>query len=440
MKKILLLAGLLATIFTNAQDFNRNKMDSLFALIEKHDRGMGSISIFKSDEEVYQNTIGYASIANQIKATKNTKYRIGSITKMFTAAVIMQLIEEDKLSLNTTLDEFYPEVKNAEKITIKHMLKHQSGIFNFTNAPDYTAYMEKPITKKAMVKKISEFDSNFEPGSKSAYSNANYVLLTFIAEKIEQSTYNNIIEKRITSRCNLKDTYVGSKIQIENNEAQSYNKSAKWEPASETHMSVPAGAGAIVSNPADLNRFLRCLFKGQLVSNNSLKKMMDLENGLGMGMFQVPFYEKKAYGHTGGIDGFQANSFYFPEEKVAVSYTSNAVDMPVNDIIIGVLSIYFGRNYELPEFKPAVKIADSTLESYEGEYSAPNLPLKLTITKREGSLMGQGTGQPAFPLTAVSKTEFKYDQAQLQIEFVPGENKMILEQMGNRYELTKADK
>ncbi|ALO16178.1 D-alanyl-D-alanine carboxypeptidase precursor [Salinivirga cyanobacteriivorans] len=437
MKKILLFAGLLTSFFTYAQDFNRNKMDSLFALIEQHNRGMGSISIFQSGEEVYQNSIGYASVADEIEAVKNTKYRIGSITKMFTATVIMQLIEEDQLSLNTTLDQFFPEVKNADKITIKHLLKHQSGIFNFTNAPDYATYMEKPISKETMVKKISEFDSNFEPGSKSAYSNSNYVLLTFIAEQIDQSTYGEIIEKRITSRCNLENTSVGSKIQPENNEALSYNKSADWESATETHMSVPVGAGAIVSTPEDLNRFLRCLFKGQLVANKSLEKMMNIENGLGIGMFQVPFYNKKAFGHTGGIDGFQANSFYFPDEKTAISYTSNAVDMPVNDIMIGVLSIYFDRPYKLPTFEPNVEISEKTLKNYEGVYASTDLPIKLTITKREGSLIAQGTGQPAFPLTAVSNTKFKYDQAQLKIEFIPGENKMVLEQMGKRYELEK---
>ena len=437
MKKLLLITGLLAAFMASAQDFDRNKMDSLFALIEQNDRGMGSISIFDSGEQVYQNAMGYASIEDKIKATKNTKYRIGSITKMFTASMIMLLIEEDKLSLDTKLDKFYPEIENAGEITIKQMLKHQSGIFNFTNAPDYSSYMEEPINKEAMVKKITEFESSFEPGTKSAYSNANYVLLTYIAEEIEQKPYSQIIENRITGPCNLEKTYVGRNIQPDNGEALSYTKSTEWQLATETDMSVPVGAGAIVSNPSDLNRFLRCLFKGQLVSNESLKKMMDLENGLGIGMFQVPFYDKKAYGHTGGIDGFQANSFYFPKDRVAISYTSNAVDMPVNDIIIGVLSIYFGRKYDLPDFQPSVEIPKSTLESYEGVYTAPNFPIKLTITRRDGSLMGQGTGQSAFPLTAISQTEFKYNQAKLKIEFVPKENKIILEQMGNRYELIK---
>ena len=139
MKKLLLLTGLLAAFMANAQDFDRSKMDRLFALIEQNNRGMGSISIYESGEEVYQNAIGYVSIADEIKATKNTKYRIGSITKMYTASMIMLLIEEDKLSLDTKLDKFYPEIENAGKITIKHMLKHQSGIFNFTNAPDYSS-------------------------------------------------------------------------------------------------------------------------------------------------------------------------------------------------------------------------------------------------------------------------------------------------------------
>ena len=317
------------------------------------------------------------------------------------------------------------------------MLKHRSGIFNFTNAQDYQSWMEQPITKDELVKKITEYGSVFEPNEKNEYSNANYVLLSYIAEKIDGNEFAIILNKRICETNALSNTYYGSKISSDKNEAQSYTKLKDWKIATETDMSIPVGAGAIVSNPTDLNKFLNALFTGKIVSEQSLQKMMEIQDGIGIGMFQIPFYDKKAFGHGGGIDGFQSNAFYFPNEKVSVSYTSNGVFMPMNDILIGILSIYFGREYEFPVFTEALQLESEELDKYLGVYSSPTFPLKITITKKENILIGQATGQSSFPLEAYEIDKFKFDQAVLKIEFKPSEAKMILRQGGGEFELTK---
>ena len=122
-----------------------------------------------------------------------------------------------------------------------------------------------------------------------------------------------------------------------------------WQAWESTHYSIALGAGSIVSNPTDLNRFINCLFKGDLVKKENLDKMMEMVDGYGYGMFSVPFNEKSGFGHTGGIDGFQSNCFYFPEDKLSVSYLSNGTKMLMNDVLIGVLSIYFDLGYILTE-------------------------------------------------------------------------------------------
>jgi D-alanyl-D-alanine carboxypeptidase len=437
--KIKLLGIALLTWFSlNAQNFDKSKMDSLFSIIKTNQKGMGSISIFKNGKEVYQNSFGYASIEGNVYATKETKYRIGSISKTFTATIIMKLIEQDKLSFDTKLSKYFSEVPNSENITIEQLLRHRSGIFDYTKAQDYLSWMEQPISKEKLVKKITDYGNVFKPNEKTEYSNTNYVLLSYIAEKIINEELFKILDDFIIKPCGLINTYYGSKININNNEALSYIKLKDWQIASETDMSVPVGAGAITSNPTELNIFLNCLFNGKIITEESLKRMMNIQEGFGIGLFQIPFFDKTAFGHSGGIDGFQSNVFYFPDEKISLAYTSNGVVMPMNDILIGALSIYFGNKYELPIFTDALVLKSEELDKYLGVYSCSALPLKMTISKQGNVLMAQGTGQPAFPLEAYEKNKFKFEQAaRLTIEFIPADGKLILRQAGGVFEFKK---
>ncbi len=420
-----------------AQEFDRAKMDSLFTLIEAHDRGMGSISIFKEGREIYQRSIGFASIEQDIRADAETKYRIGSVSKIFTATLIMQLVEEGKLELDTKLEGYFPAIEHADRITIRHLLKHQSGIFNITAVEDYTEWMEKPVTREELVGRIIDLGTVFQPGEKTGYSNSNYVLLSFIAEKTGGKQYPEILQERIIRPCGLKNTRYGSLIDPENNEARSYVMVGEWTPATETHMSVPAGAGGIISTPTDLNLFLDCLFNEKLVSDRTLEQMKEIENGRGIGMARFSFFEKTAYGHTGGIDGFQSMAAFFPDENISIAYSSNGAVMSRNKILIGALSIYFGREYDLPEFKEAIEVDPAVLEQYTGVYSSPELPLKITFIIEDGTLTAQATAQPAFPLEAYDIHRFRYDPAGIKIDFIPEENKLILKQAGTAFEMTR---
>ncbi len=122
-------------------------MDDLFLQIETFDKAMGSISIFKDGKPVYEKAFGMADVINNQKADIDTKYRIGSISKTFTAVIIMKLIEDKKLSLSTPLSQFYPEISNAESITIEHLLRHRSGINSFTETDDYLSWNTQKKSK-----------------------------------------------------------------------------------------------------------------------------------------------------------------------------------------------------------------------------------------------------------------------------------------------------
>ena len=438
MKKAAIVFALfLFTFGINAQTFDQAKMDSLFKRIERNEKGMGSISIFKNGNEIYQNSFGFADIENEIQASEKTKYRIGSVSKTFTATIIMQLIDEKKLSLDTKLSDFYPEVPNAKEITIEQLLRHRSGLYNFTNSENYRNWMGKPHSKSEILEIFIENGIVFKSDEKAGYSNTNYVLLSYIAEEIDQKEYAEILNKRIIDPCRLKNTYYGGKINTAENEALSYTKYYSWKLAAETDMSVPVGAGGIVSNPTDLNIFYNHLFTANLVSDNSLQEMMKIIDGYGIGMFQL--FHEKAYGHTGGIDGFQSTASYFPQDSTFIAYISNAVDIPKKEITVGALKIYTNKEYTLPEFKAGLKLKSEDLDQYVGVYSSSSNPLQITISKDSTMLIAQATDQSSFPLEAYELHKFKFDPASIEFEFVPDENKMILKQGGSEFELIREE-
>lgn len=436
-KKILLVALLLTATHLHAQDFDKTRMDSLFSIIEQNNRGMGSVSLFHNGKEVYQRSYGKASIEEDIAADANTRYRVGSVSKMFTATLVMKLVENNLLTLNTSLEKFYPQVENSKSITIEDMLRHRSGIFNFTNKLEYQEYYTRAHSREELLQRILASKPAFEPQQKTEYSNANYVLLSFIAEDVSGKSYAQLLEEYITRPAGLKSTYVGSKTDVANHEARSYTNLSGWKVEAETHMSIPLGAGAIVSTPTELNVFINKLFAGEIVSNKSLEAMKTIINGFGLGMFQVPFHERRGLGHNGGIDGFQSSLFYIPSDNVSAAFTSNAVYYPMNDIMIGVLSIYFNKDYALPRFSEPLALSQEDMEPYVGEYASAQIPIKLKIFKGENALMAQGTNQPAFMLECFDKHKFRFDAARLEIEFMPEDDKLILKQGGGVFEMRK---
>jgi D-alanyl-D-alanine carboxypeptidase len=436
----ILAAIIVLVIFSGAlsgQTFNKSKADSLLSLLADKNKAMGSLAVLENGKVIYARAIGFTeTIPEKIASTERTKYRIGSISKMFTATLIFQLIEEGKLDLSTTLDKFFPTVPNAGKITIGNLLSHRSGIHSFTNDSAYLKWMLEPKTHQEMIKIISEGKPEFDPDAKTEYSNSNFVLLGYIVENLRKEPYNKVLQKYICSKAGLTDTYYGGKTDISKNECYSFQLQSSWEKQPETDMSIPHGAGAIVSTPSDLVKFISALFAGQLVSGESLNHMKTIKDGMGMGMQQFPYENKTIFGHGGSIDGFGSMLCYFPDEKLAVSYCSNGTVYSINDILLRTINIYFNKPEKLPEFT-TYDVTSEELDQFPGVYSSPQIPLKLTITQKEGKLFGQGTGQPAFPLEASAKNEFKFELAGIVIHFNPEKEEFILEQGGGNFTFTR---
>lgn len=420
-------------------NFDKTKLDNYFNTLEENNKFMGSIAVSKNGEIIYTKAIGFADIENNIKATENTKYRIGSISKSFTAVLILKAVEEKKLNLNQPIAKWFPTIKNANKITIEFLLNHRSGIHSFTDNEDYLTWYTQPKTEKELIEIIVNSDSDFEPDSKAEYSNSNYVLLTYILEKTYSKSYSDLLQEYIVKPIHLTDTYVFGKINPNNNESKSYKFVGAWRIEPETDFTIPLGAGAIISTPSDLTKFADALFGGRLISFESIEIMKTIKDGYGIGLFVIPFYRSIGYGHTGGIDGFSSVYSYFPDDKVSYALTSNGTRINNNDISVAVLSAVYNKPYDSPVFT-TYNVTSEDLDKYLGVYASEQIALKITITKEGYTLIAQGTGQPALTLEAIEKDKFKFEQAGAKFEFDPAEKTMILFQGGGQIKFLKEEK
>ncbi len=438
MKRIVfvtLIIGLLSQIGF-AQDFDKARLDNYFKTLDINRKFMGSVAVSRGGKIIYTKSVGFSDFENKIKANENTKYRIGSISKTFTSVLVLKAIEENRLALNQTIDKFFPAIKNSEKITVKHLLNHRSGIHNFTNDEDYLAWNTQAKTENEMVNIITKAGIDFEPDSKAEYSNSNFVLLTYILEKTFKKSYALLLTKYITEPLGLSNTYLGSKINTKNNECNSYHFIENWKSETETDISIPLGAGGVVSTPSDLVKFSNALFGGELLKKESLELMKTIKDNYGIGLFRIPFYDKTGYGHTGGIDGFTSVFSYFSDGDISYAMTSNGTNYNNNNISIAVLSAIYNKSYDIPEFT-TYRVKSEDLDRYLGVYSSTQIPLKITITKNNNTLIAQGTGQASLPLEASAKDIFKTDQVGAIFEFNPTDKSMILKQGGGEFKFNK---
>jgi len=436
MKNWMLSVWMLIGCLGWSQDFDAAKLNQYFDLLEENDKFMGSVAVSRDGELVYTRSVGYCDVSSGSKATSDSRYRIGSISKTFTAVLVFKAVANGKLTLDQTLDDFFPEVPNAETITIKQMLGNRSGIHNFTDDPVYMTYMTQPKTEEEMVEIIVKAGSDFEPDSKFRYSNSNFVLLTYILEKSTGKSYTELLQEHIVEPLGLSDTYVGGKIGAKDNECKSYMHLDSWKEQPETDMSIPIGAGAVVSNPVDLIKFSHALFGGDLIKMEYVEQMKTIKDGYGLGLLSFPFRGRTSYGHTGGVDGFPSIFGHFDDDNVTFAMTSNGANMKTNDIAIAVLSTVYNEDFEMPEFN-TYEVTSEQLEAYVGTYVAPEFPLDITITIEEGVLKGQATGQPAFTLDAVDEHQFEFVAAGINMTFNPEENTMLFKQRGATINFTR---
>jgi len=402
----------------NAQsNFSSARLDSFFTSLEKNNKAMGSFVIREDGKTVYARATGFID-AKKTPANSSTVYRLGSISKMYTAALTFLLIQEGKLSMNTPLSAFFPEIPNAATIQIHHLLGHTSGIYNITDDSTYGDWYTQMQTRTQMVNRIKASPTQFAPGSRKQYSNSNYILLGYIIEAVTKKPYSEALQQRINTVTGAKATKYGGKINTGKNEAASFSfQEGKWVQEKETDMSVPHGAGAVTATAADVALFAEKYIGGGLLNTTWTDTVTQFKKQLGYGIMKFPMDKTTVgLGHNGAIDGFNTIVMYHPGKKISMAFLSNGINYSIESIFDGAWKIFTGKDFSIPTFT-TVQLTDADLAKYKGVYSAAAIGLSLTIDSKDGTMLVQATGQPQFSMDSESATVFSNGQIGATLEF-----------------------
>ncbi|HEY1054915.1 MAG TPA: serine hydrolase domain-containing protein [Emticicia sp.] len=431
-----LLFCFLSALTTFSQSINKAKLDSLFHTLSQREVAMGSLTISVNGKVQYQKAIGYADVDQKIPAQITTRYRVGSVSKMFTSVMIFQLVEEGKLKLDQKLSQYFPELPNADQITISHLLYHRSGLHNYSEGTDFKSWMDKPQTHEQMLSIIKGLKPDFEPDAQASYSNTNYLLLSYLIEKIGQIPYAQALTQRITSKIGLKDTYYGGATDTQKHESISYKYGeGTWHKEKQTDLSIHSGAGSIISTPTDLVKFTEALFNQKLINKASLNQMTTMKDGYGMGIFPFEFHGKMAYGHNGRVEEFYSAVRYYREQKMALAYCTNGILYPRVDILEGIQKICFNLPYTIP-FSKSLIVTSQDLDKYVGKYASDNMPIVVNVSKDNTRLLLETQGK-VFEVEPIGKNYFMHAQAGYFFEFIPEKSELLIKETDNVYYLKK---
>ena len=422
MKPILTTLALLwAIVPAAAQDAAR--MEQVIQSRVQDKTFMGSVLVARGGDVILSESYGMANLEWDVPNTPSTKFRLGSITKQFTAASILLLEERGKLRTSDPIKKYVPDAPAAwDPITLHHLLTHTSGIPNFTAAPEYTTMKGVNTPVETAVKSFLNKPLDFAVGERMSYSNSGYLVLGLVIERVAGMTYEKFLQDNIFTPLAMTGSGYDSNARIIPHRAAGYSPVAAGGRinAGFVHMSVPHAAGALYSTTADLLKWQQGLFGGKVISAASLQKMTTPDKSdYAYGVIVTTRDARKRIVHGGGIDGFNTSLSYFPDSKTTVVVLAN-LNGPVADQLNAQLGILaHGGTVTLTTERREIKVPAATLNRYAGVYDMGQ-GMTLTVTFEGEQLFAQMTKQPRFELFAESETAFFLKVVDAQVEFVHG--------------------
>jgi CubicO group peptidase (beta-lactamase class C family) len=402
-----------------AQDVGRMEQ-----LIQTHTSApvsfMGAVLVARGDARLLDKGYGFANVEWRIDAGPSTRFRLGSVTKQFTAAAVLLLEEQGRLSVTDPIRTHLANLPDAwSAITIQHLLGHTAGLPNYTAFPDYVAASRSPVSTEELVSRFRDRPLEFAPGSEYRYSNSGYAVLGLLIEKVSGQTYADFVRTRILEPLGMKDSGYDAHATIIERRASGYAPGpAGLVNAPYLDMSVPHAAGGLYSTTGDLLTWQRALYGGRLVSKASLAKMVTPgAGGYGLGVAVSAGAGRRVYQHGGGINGFASMLAYYPETETSVVVLSNVAGPSAGSIAAALGAVAHGDSVQLPSERTAITLAPDALAAFVGTYEIQ--PGGVMYVRLEGaSLTVQIVGQPRLPIFAESPTRFFLRVVDAQIDFV----------------------
>ena len=413
----------------------REKLDRYMKASVKVDHFMGTVLVARDGKVLLIKGYGMADLKDHVPNRPDTEFRIGSVTKQFTAMGILMLQAEGKLNVHDRICKYVPDCPGDWKpITIFQLLTHTSGIPNFTSFPNYLTLMSKPTTPTQLLADFRDKPLDFKPGTRFKYSNSGYVVLGYIIRQVSGEAYKHFLQQHVFGPLDMRNSGYDSSHPTAKNHAEGYEyDDGHYRPAPYVNMTVPYSAGALYSTVRNLYAWDRALESGKLLPEALHQQMFapqvpvggeigkilgdDGSVHYGFGWFISKEFGHRQYSHEGGIQGFTSLNSWFPRQHAYVIVLDNVTSPHIFTIGRSLAAILFDQKYTLPAEPRAIHLPVGELQKFVGAYRlAPNFTI--TITRKGDQLIAQATSQPAAPIFPRSKTGFFYKIVDAQISFV----------------------
>lgn len=394
-----------------------------------------AVLIAKKGQVIYDKAFGMANLELGIPLKTEHVFRIGSVTKQFTGAAIMQLVEQGKLSLDDVVTKFVPDFPDyGKKITVEQLLLHTSGIKSYTNMAEWNDELRrKDFTPAALIDFFENQPTEFVPGTQWNYNNSGYILLGYIIEKASGKTYGEYVAEYFFKPLGMNNSYYGDVAPVIKNRAAGYSQAdvkGTYTNAPYLSMTQPYAAGSLLSTVEDLYIWTKALHSGKVVKPESLKKMTtahilpdSTNTHYGYGLQMGNLLGSPTVEHSGGIHGFLSDLLYLPNEDVCVAILTNCDCEPPGEISAKLAALTIGK-----PFQPAVaKIDVGALDQYTGVYENKKGEQRI-ISTEDGALYSQRSGGEKFKIMPLASDQFFFEKSFARIRFVrekSGDKKVV---------------
>lgn len=403
------------------------KLDEYLTVATRYHRFNGTVLVARRGNILLQKGYGWRNETAQALNDSNSIYQLGSITKTFTAAAILQLQEENKLSVKDRLNKYLPDYPNGDQISIEQLFAHTSGIYDYKGVLYSKDSLEftRPVSKARVLSTFKDKPLLHKPGKEVNYTNSGYFLLGLIIEKVTQQPFETVIRKRFIEPLHLTRTgfdFINLK-QPEKTTGYTYWKDSLLVAVRPLDSTAAYSAGGMYSSVGDLYRWAQAVLSGQLLKPASQKltftaiKPGNWTYGWGVNPFQKG--QKLAF-QNGNLPGFATFFVLIPDDDTFLIMLANVDDTSdattLEPMLKDLLFITYGMPYQLPVSFKTVSVSESILQQYVGNYQlAPNRTLSISLENRK--LFLQVTGQQRFEIFPSSETDFFLKAVSAQLTF-----------------------
>jgi CubicO group peptidase (beta-lactamase class C family) len=394
--------------------------DSIFSNEFKPNQPGAAAIVVHKGQVIYKKAIGMADMELNVPLQPEMIFRLGSITKQFTAVAILQLVSQGKLSLQDDIKKFMPELPFKENITVEHLLNHTSGIKSYTNKPDFFSILRTDM-KTMQVIKLTENDSlEFKPGTSWNYNNTGYVMLGYIIEKISGKSYEDYVVENLFKPAGMSYSFYGSESKIIKNRVKGYKKEGNvYQNSNYISMTLPHAGGSLISTVDDLWKWNKSLYSYQFIKKEWLDKALTpyiLPDGkstnYGFGLSFGNIQGSKTIEHGGGIPGFSTDAMYLPSEDVFVAVFSNCDCNSPGTVTAKLAAQAIGKPYRFQ----SMPITETEGKQYEGVYKNEEGEERI-IRWLNGNLTSQRGTSGQLVIKPYEKDKFYFENSLTTLEF-----------------------